>query len=780
MSAQIKLIILLICLIVVSGAAKASDAPQPISSYYAAIDKSISAFMSSSSLQGNRSKPISYSFPNPGLYLNSKSCSQGICSFSFNSDLKIKEDSRISNESLVQAQPTSVKYCSRISLSPSDDVLEVKKDLLRKGFSLYSDTMCATSLSGTNKDMIFVGKVYSATDFLFPYIPFESGSLIRISSSTNSTISEKASKYYPNIYTSSTASVVLHNDDDSPVTISGLNILEGSNSFGAIELFEDSVATSTSFKAYSSTLVVPAHSSAIIYVEYANDVTNLVRGALELIVTKSDNSIHYSYLSLVGGSPDTLATKVKLYSKNSIAPVVSSVLNGHRLVPVKSARAGSSIEVPISIKNTGVKNLSVSSVSTTDPNIIINSTSTCDEVLPQGTCSMSLIISQDTVGVYRASDFIEVTINGEFFKIPFVAMFSAVDFEAIGEFHSIFRDLYNNGYASGYSGPEFSSFGNGMSNTTVTVPTPINIAFEGFVGAVAGDLYSIFSSQGELFSSGDNSDGGMGVNGQGSSVWITSQVHLGSLGFRNSDTAKGSQARSAIVTNEGALIMAGDCGLSGVISDNCSIIQQAFVQVSTPSPVLKVSLGSDFVCILTTLEQVFCKGANNFNQISATGSTVSTWQLVANNVRDFATTSNSLAVVTQEGKVYCRGSNSNGECGRDDSGSNLFDYLVEVPVLSPILSVSADSSSFWMFDIYNRLEVTGPNIKGKLGDGSGASSLKNTSISVVNNVGGFKVGNNSLSILNINGALLASGNNGHGQLGIGTSADSNVLQPVLF
>jgi alpha-tubulin suppressor-like RCC1 family protein len=192
--------------------------------------------------------------------------------------------------------------------------------------------------------------------------------------------------------------------------------------------------------------------------------------------------------------------------------------------------------------------------------------------------------------------------------------------------------------------------------------------------------------------------------------------------------------------------------------------------------VIAIDGGDDHTCAVTDQGAVKCWGFNHYGQLGD-GSTTSRGVPVpiqgpmGAGVREVAAGWGHTCIVTEEKNVQCWGNNEYGQLGYGPIEDYRFTRM-DVAGLDLIAErISADGGQSCVLTIYGGIRCWGNNRYGQLGDGS--TEVRSTPVTVTGLAQGMRsvaAGWNHTCAITVNGGLLCWGWNYFGQLGDGTKA----------
>ena len=211
------------------------------------------------------------------------------------------------------------------------------------------------------------------------------------------------------------------------------------------------------------------------------------------------------------------------------------------------------------------------------------------------------------------------------------------------------------------------------------------------------------------------------------------------------------------------------------------------------------ALGSHHVIAIDNQGKVYTWGANSIGQLGK-GTTddsnvpicisdISGNILNGKNIVEISAGGNHTVVLDDQGKVYTWGNNSHGQLGNETNEASLAPICISdisgnILKGKNIISISAGESYTLAIDEQGKVYSWGWNRYGELGDGTDGYNVNSTSPICISDISsnilnGKKIisisaGGNSSVAVDIEGKVYTWGFNGLGQLGNGTTDDSNV------
>jgi len=354
--------------------------------------------------------------------------------------------------------------------------------------------------------------------------------------------------------------------------------------------------------------------------------------------------------------------------------------------------------------------------------------------------------------------------------VPATISGSEVGSISTGMFHTC--ALTSSGAVKCWGDNEKGELGNG-TNTDSNVPVNTSGLGSGIKTISAGLSHTCaLTSSGAVKCWGNNEKGGLG-NGTNTSSNVP--VNVSGLGSGISAISAGGRHTCALASS-GAVKCWGD-NEKGELGNGTNTDSNVPVNVSgLGTGIRAISAGGMHTCALTSSGAVKCWGSNENGRL---GNGTNTDSNVPVNVSGLSSGISAISAgnfhtcaLTSSGAVKCWGNNGDGQLGNGtNTGSNV---PVNVSGLgSGIKTISAGAHTCALTSS-GAAKCWGENTDGELGNGTNAAS------NVPVNVSGLSSGIHEISAsllwhtcaLTSSGAVKCWGNNGQGQLGNGTRANS--------
>ncbi|MFN8487967.1 MAG: hypothetical protein U0350_10265 [Caldilineaceae bacterium] len=201
----------------------------------------------------------------------------------------------------------------------------------------------------------------------------------------------------------------------------------------------------------------------------------------------------------------------------------------------------------------------------------------------------------------------------------------------------------------------------------------------------------------------------------------------------------------------------------------------ALAQASNPAPlpnISQVALGYNHTCALTTTGGVKCWGNNDYGQLgdgtTSSKSTPSVVSGLSSGVTAITAGGDHTCALTTSGGVKCWGRGSNGELGIGSWNSVQTPFAV-VGLSSGVKAIGAGEYHTCALLISGGVKCWGYNLYGTLGDGTDNDSTAPVDVNgLTSSVTALSVGGYFNCVLTTSGGAKCWGDNGWGQLGIGS------------
>jgi alpha-tubulin suppressor-like RCC1 family protein len=325
------------------------------------------------------------------------------------------------------------------------------------------------------------------------------------------------------------------------------------------------------------------------------------------------------------------------------------------------------------------------------------------------------------------------------------------------------------------------------SATNRATPVPVDLpALTRVTAVAAGDVHSLaLTSGGRVLAWGGNFVGQLG-DGSTTDSSTPVRVHL-PAGTRFTAVAAGDA--NGLALTSGGRVLAWGGNFAGQLGDGTSTDRSTPVLVHLPAHtrVTAVAAGADHSLALTSGGRVLAWGDNLGGELgdgsTTTGSSTPVLVQLPARTRVTAVAAGdefSLAL-TSDGRVLAWGANFAGQLG--DGSTSITDsstpVRVDLPAGTRVTAVAAGTFHSLALTSDGRVLAWGNNGWGQLGDGTSADSSTPVLVHLpaLTRVTAVTAGAFNSLALTSGGRVLAWGNNEYGQLGDGTSADSSI--PVL-
>ncbi|MBU1240568.1 RCC1 repeat-containing protein, partial [Myxococcota bacterium] len=225
-------------------------------------------------------------------------------------------------------------------------------------------------------------------------------------------------------------------------------------------------------------------------------------------------------------------------------------------------------------------------------------------------------------------------------------------------------------------------------------------------------------------------------------------------------------------------------------NDSSSVPVAVAVQPAMGSEVVQLSCGTGFNCIIDNEDGVWCWGNNASGQLGVGHTTDSNIPLQIDS--DYLGAGNTPLIISTGGnfacayiannKVYCWGSNSNGQLGDGTTISRPYAQGFDIPNPSTVVSLSAGSYSACLVRNSGSTWCWGGNSYGQLGDGTTTDRYIMTQVTNLVDDTSLKVfvGQYTSCTIRTNGSGWCWGNGGYGQLANGETLNYPTPQEMSY
>lgn len=267
--------------------------------------------------------------------------------------------------------------------------------------------------------------------------------------------------------------------------------------------------------------------------------------------------------------------------------------------------------------------------------------------------------------------------------------------------------------------------------------------------------------------------------GDGTTVQRTTAINISGLTNGGSPLETGGFHTCSITASRGAKCWGANG--NGQLGDGTTTQRLTPVNVSgLTSGVASISAGYLHTCALTTAGGVKCWGNNGNGQL---GDATTTQRLtpvfvsgLTSGVIAVTTGSRHTCALTTGGGVKCWGQNSYGQLGDGTTTQRLTPVYVS-GLTTGVIAISAGEQHTCALTTSGGVKCWGDNTYGQLGDGTTTQRLTPVNVSgLTSGVTLISAGNFHTCAITTGGGIKCWGNNGHGQLGDGTTTQR--LTPV--
>jgi alpha-tubulin suppressor-like RCC1 family protein len=328
--------------------------------------------------------------------------------------------------------------------------------------------------------------------------------------------------------------------------------------------------------------------------------------------------------------------------------------------------------------------------------------------------------------------------------------------------------------------------------TTVAVPSPLVSASSSIVTMIAaGTTHSCALHGGRAYCWGSNATGQLGTNSTISSSGAVAVYTGGVLsGVTLTQISAGTGYTCALSTT-GAAYCWGVNG-SGQLGNNSTTQSNVPVTVAASGVLSGVTLsqidaGTNSTCALSTTGAAYCWGANGSGQLGNGTSTQSNVPVAvaASGVlsgvilTQVAVGSVFTCALGSTGAAYCWGANGNGQLGNGTAGITFNPLPVAVATSVTLTQLAAGSGSTCALSTTAAVYCWGVNGNGQLGNGTTTQSNVPVAVAASGVLSGvaltqISLGSNVTCALSSTGAAYCWGAGASSQLGNNTTTQSNV------
>ncbi|WP_018587428.1 Ig-like domain repeat protein [Salinispora arenicola] len=277
----------------------------------------------------------------------------------------------------------------------------------------------------------------------------------------------------------------------------------------------------------------------------------------------------------------------------------------------------------------------------------------------------------------------------------------------------------------------------------------------------------------------------VGQLGDGSTIARNTPVAVSLPPDTTVTAVAGGDSHSLALTSAGAVLAWGENNF-GQLGTGNNLNSSVPITVALPPDTTVVAIAADHghSLALTSAGAVLAWGANNVGQLGNGNTFNSNTPVTVNlppgtTVATIAAGTNHSLAITSTGAALAWGGNGNGQLGNNSTATSLEPIAVTLPPSTTITAIAAGSSYSLAITSTGTALAWGGNSNGQLGTGNNADSLIPIAVAlppgttITSIAAGFT---HSLAVTST-GTALAWGGNSRGQLGIGTTTNSDT--PVI-
>ncbi len=350
------------------------------------------------------------------------------------------------------------------------------------------------------------------------------------------------------------------------------------------------------------------------------------------------------------------------------------------------------------------------------------------------------------------------------------AVFPAAGLIAAGQYHSLAVRVDGTVWAWGLNND--GQLGN---NTTTTENAPVQVSsITGATAVAAGQDHSLaLKSNGTVWAWGYNNDGQLGNN---TTTTEKTPVQVNTITGVSAIAANDSGSHSLALESNGT-VWAWGYNNDGQLGNNTTTTEKTPVQVSNITGVSAIAAGGSHSLALKSNGTVWAWGYNNDGQLGNNTTTTEKTPVQVSNITGVSAIAagNLYSLALQSnGNVWAWGENNDGQLGNGTLTNS--EVPVQVSGLSNVVAIAAGAGQSLALESNGTVWAWGNNANGQLGDGSvGGSSSVPVQVAGVLGVGeltgvtAIAAGANHSLFANSSGAMVATGENNDGQLGISST-----------